>query len=997
MTRELSLKAAEGTGRPLTCGTVGKCSGRNPHMQLTRLLQGAALALALGPSLLAVVDRNGDGLSDVWAALYHPTKGAAVDEDGDGFTNAQEALAGTDPLTAASRFAAVPLADPVGNLVLRWWGVWGKRYLVESSADLKTWSALPELHIGRGEELSALVRAAGAAPESRRYWRVVVTDVDTDADGMTNAEESELGSDPTTPDDTLGAPRVFGAEYFVSPTGSDANTGTKVAPFLTLEKAKAVVRARIAAGVPAGGIVVWLRGGVYERTATLELTAADSGADASRPVEWRGYPGESVRVVGGRHLDGSGFQPVTSASPVWNRLDASARGKVLQLDLRARGISDYGALNVRGFAIATGAAMEVAVDGKVLPLARWPDEGETQLLQSEEGETFQLFGTTTPDVSGSYTRVGTTDGVSLFMRDALAGGQQYYLYRWTGVTNGNPFRYWFVSTQKSGWPSGKTPFWGCRYVPGVLKPNAGSGAAGMATGLDPLRLNHGFAYYGASLGSAKFAYLGDRPARWSGATDIWVAGNWGNLWAEYHLPVAGVDATERTIVLAKGPPNYGMVSGQPWYAYNLLEEITRPGEWYLDRGSGILYLWPPAGFGAASDVTLSVVDGSIFKLTNTIHWAVRDMTLEASRQNCINASDADGLQLTRLVLRNSGTSGAQLIGRNVLVGRCRVTGVGHSAITVEGGDRAELMSSGNRIEDCEVSAFARFSRTGNTGILIRGCGATIRNNRIHHAPQSAINLAGAKMTSPLGWGSNNSTVELNDIHDVCLTTADAGAIYAGRDWGTRGNVVKNNFIHRLHSVFGLDVNGIYLDDAVSGIRAEGNIIYDVTGAGLKAGGGRDNKLEHNLIVGCGNALYADSRALEWQKPVDGFPNNTPGDDGNLLEKLVLLGYQGKTWAKAYPDCARIPNDWAVVSDQSNRWLWPEGTVFSRNVCWDNFRLIEASSGTTGRMQEIAENLVDVDPLFVDEAAGDLNLQAGSPVRAIPGWQEIPFDRIGVRE
>jgi hypothetical protein len=84
----------------------------------------------------------------------------------------------------------------------------------------------------------------------------------------------------------------------------------------------------------------------------------------------------------------------------------------------------------------------------------------------------------------------------------------------------------------------------------------------------------------------------------------------------------------------------------------------------------------------------------------------------------------------------------------------------------------------------------------------------------------------------------------------------------------------------------------------------------------------------------------------------------------------------------------------------------------RNAGWDNAAWIEgepeilekdANGNTTllvratERYAQIADNLADTDPLFVAEAAGDLRLRADSPVRQIPGWVEIPFERIGVRE
>lgn len=74
---------------------------------------------------------------------------------------------------ADSAFNAALLYDATGNLVLRWPGDTGKHYRVESSGDLKTWTALPGDSIGSGAELSVSVQSAG---ETRKFWRVVATD-----------------------------------------------------------------------------------------------------------------------------------------------------------------------------------------------------------------------------------------------------------------------------------------------------------------------------------------------------------------------------------------------------------------------------------------------------------------------------------------------------------------------------------------------------------------------------------------------------------------------------------------------------------------------------------------------------------------------------------------------------------------------------------------------------------------------------------------------------
>ena len=141
----------------------------------------------------------------------------------------------------------------------------------------------------------------------------------------------------------LGLPLLCAADFFhISPTGNDANPGSETRPFATLEAARDTVRTLIADGkLPTGGCTIWLRGGDYVRTSTLELNASDSGT-AESPVVWRSCPDESVRLLGGCQL--TEFKPVTDAE-VLERLDQTARPMVREVDLCVLGISEFGDLN----------------------------------------------------------------------------------------------------------------------------------------------------------------------------------------------------------------------------------------------------------------------------------------------------------------------------------------------------------------------------------------------------------------------------------------------------------------------------------------------------------------------------------------------------------------------------------------------------------------------------------------------------------------------------
>src|SRR5690349_18672467 len=65
--------------------------------------------------------------------------------------------------------------------------------------------------------------------------------------------------------------------YYVSTSGNDSWPGTELQPFKTIQRARDAVRA--ITGTWTGDVYVWIRGGTYTLTGTLEFTEVDSGKD----------------------------------------------------------------------------------------------------------------------------------------------------------------------------------------------------------------------------------------------------------------------------------------------------------------------------------------------------------------------------------------------------------------------------------------------------------------------------------------------------------------------------------------------------------------------------------------------------------------------------------------------------------------------------------------------------------------------------------------------
>lgn len=365
--------------------------------------------------------------------------------------------------------------------------------------------------------------------------------------------------------------------------------------------------------------------------------------------------------------------------------------------------------------------------------------------------------------------------------------------------------------------------------------------------------------------------------------NIFMSGYWKYDWSSEVVKLKNIDADNQNIITTD-TLQYGLQSNKKFYFFNV-PDLDNKDEYYIDYEKNILYLIPSDDISNMS-IEIALQREPLVTITNSNNIIFDNIIFEDGRDSAIRIINSNNISITNCIIRNFFNTAISIdSGINNLISNNQIYNLGCDGICVYGGDRNTLSSCYHRITHNSIYNYSILKRTYTPAISANGVGVTISYNTIHDAPDSGIIFSG-----------NDHKIEFNEIYDICTEANDVGAIYCGRDWTARGNVIKNNNIHDIgYTPDRYLVSGIYLDDCFSSANIDNNILTRINLA-IHVGGGRDNLITNNKITDCTKSILFDNRGETW------------ANLNEIAENSIGIPYDSPIWLKKYPEIKTLINN-----------------------------------------------------------------------------------------
>ncbi len=484
-------------------------------------------------------------------------------------------------------------------------------------------------------------------------------------------------------------------------------------------------------------------------------------------------------------------------------------------------------------------------------------------------------------------------------------------------------------------------------------------------------------------GYDRFVYRkGDIDPTWQNQNDIEVLCF--HIWTMSRFNIANIEPGERALTLSghtrKAASNYNLVHNNRYLVENVKEALSDPGQWYLDRKTGVLTYLSQPGEDPNRDSVIAPRLERLLEMNGTTNVTFRGINFAHAAWNIgpegvrtgqaeITIPAAVQMNATRSVTFDTCTirnTGNYAIGMGRDTQHCRVVNstlrdMGAGGVLI-GADKDTIPNGGNishnTVENCLIAGGGRIHPSA-VGVWIgQSAYNTISHNEITDFYYSGISTGWT-------WGyaendNHHNTIAYNRIHNLGQgVLSDMGGVYTiGMSPGT---VIDHNHIHDIVS-YDYGGWGIYFDEGSTGITATNNVVYNMKSSPFHQHYGTNNLLENNILAFGNEGQIIRARATNNKNPKPDTAPDKRSESSFTIRRNLIYGARAPFFSGEWTGNNFTLSDniyWSADPRMPAR--FPGGTTLAQ---W------QAQGNDTGSLV--------ADPRSIDPMKGDFTLRSDSP-------------------
>lgn len=471
-----------------------------------------------------------------------------------------------------------------------------------------------------------------------------------------------------------------------------------------------------------------------------------------------------------------------------------------------------------------------------------------------------------------------------------------------------------------------------------------------------------------------------------------------HFWKDETLLIKAYDEATGHLTFNKAP-TMRINKNDRFFLQNIFEMLRKPGQWYLDKAEGILYVVPEANdtpesytvWGSTIETMISIdgVDGIsfeniLFRANGFYYLPEREFSQAAyDVKSCISYKNAKNFHIKSCEFRDIAACSV-FLGSNVQnasVESCLFNNIGAQAVYVRGENidiNDPTVTKNITIANNQISEFGRTYFNAVAILVIHANSVDIVHNEIHDGYYTAISVGWV-------WGYAYNVCYNNRVCDNLIYNigqgwlSDMGGIYMlGNQPNTvvSGNVINNVSADPEEGGYG--GWGIYLDEGSSYMLVEKNLVYACGSDAYHLHYGSYNTVRNNIF-----ALSGESQ----MKIVSAPDRCTPADGGkktvDLYNNIILT--DKKTRALSY-----LRNTETLEESNNTYWDLSEG----KKIYVSKDMKAEYSMSIKSAIREgYVHSPIIADPMFRDAANFDFELSPDSPAIAA-GFEAWDYSNAG---